>query len=159
MILLNGLKFDDPVTETPILGSVEDWVIINDTVDMHPIHLHQVDFQVIEKGSVQAGTYHSKEGGGPPDPAGIVLVPNAEPGPGILVAGSAPAGSFYRLQAEEQGRKDTVRVPPADEASNSQGYVRIRARFDILGTYMWHCHILAHEDHEMMRPFRVIPAP
>jgi FtsP/CotA-like multicopper oxidase with cupredoxin domain len=37
----------------------------------------------------------------------------------------------------------------------SQGYVRIRAKFDRIGTYMWHCHILAHEDHEMMRPFRV----
>jgi spore coat protein A len=159
MILLNGLKFDDPVTETPILGSVEDWIIINNTVDMHPIHLHLVDFQVLEKGSVQAGSYHPKAGGGPPDPAGIVLVSDAEPGPGPLVAGSAPAHSFYRLQPEELGRKDTVKVPPADEASGSQGYVRVRARFDILGTYMWHCHILAHEDHEMMRPFRVIPGP
>jgi spore coat protein A, manganese oxidase len=158
MILLNGLKFDDPVTETPVVGSVEDWVIINNTVDMHPIHLHLVDFQVIEKGSVQAGTYHPREGGGPPDPNGLVLVPDAEPGAGTLVAGSAPGNSHYRLQPEEMGRKDTVRVPPADEFAGSQGYVKIRARFDILGTYMWHCHILAHEDHEMMRPFRVVPA-
>jgi spore coat protein A, manganese oxidase len=158
MILLNGLKFDDPVTETPLVGSVEDWVIINDTNDMHPIHLHQVDFEVIEKGSVQAGSYHPRLGGGPPDPAGIILVPNAEPGPGVLVANSASDESYYRLQPGEMGLKDTVRVPPGDEASNSQGYVRIRARFDILGTYMWHCHILAHEDHEMMRPFRVVAA-
>jgi spore coat protein A len=159
MILLNGLRFEDPVTETPILGSVEDWIIINNTVDMHPIHLHLVDFEVIEKGSVQAGSYQPKAGGGPPVSAGIILVPNAEPATGVLVPDSAPAGSFYRLQPQETGRKDTIRVPPADEAANSQGYVKIRARFDILGTYMWHCHILAHEDHEMMRPFRVIAGP
>ena len=48
-----------------------------------------------------------------------------------------------------------MRVPPAQESLGTQGYVRIRARFDRLGTYMWHCHILAHEDNEMMRPFRV----
>jgi len=159
MILLNGLKFDAPITETPLINSVEDWVIINNTNDVHPMHLHLVDFQVIEKGSVQAGTYQPRAGGGPPDPTGIVLVPNAEPGPGTLVADSAPADSLYRLQPWETGRKDTVQVPPADEGSHSAGYVRIRARFDILGTYMWHCHILSHEDHEMMRPFRVVAGP
>ena len=82
------------------------------------------------------------------------LRPNAEPGADPVID-SAPAASHYRLQDTEKGRKDTVRVPPADEITGSPGYVRIRAHFDIIGTYMWHCHILAHEDHEMMRPFRV----
>jgi FtsP/CotA-like multicopper oxidase with cupredoxin domain len=67
----------------------------------------------------------------------------------------ASADSHYRVQPHERGRKDTVRVPPAEESHGSQGYVRIRARFDRPGGYMWHCHILAHEDHEMMRPFKV----
>ena len=52
----------------------------------------------------------------------------------------------------EKGWKDTFIVPP--------GYVgRVIAKFDRLGRYVWHCHILSHEDHEMMRPFQVGPIP
>jgi len=50
----------------------------------------------------------------------------------------------------EHGLKDMVRVPPGQVAS-------IIAHFDIPGQFVWHCHILEHEDHEMMRPFEVIP--
>ena len=50
----------------------------------------------------------------------------------------------------EDGLKDMVRVPPGQVAS-------IIAHFDIPGQFVWHCHILEHEDHEMMRPFEVIP--
>jgi len=157
-ILLNNMRFSDPVTETPTINTVEDWIIINNTVDMHPMHLHQVDFEVVEKGSIAPGAYTPANGtpGGMATVAAGGLRPNAEPSFNPVI-GSAAGGSFYRLQAHELGHKDTVRVPPADEFTGSQGYVRIRIRFDILGTFMWHCHILAHEDHEMMRPFRVIP--
>ncbi|MGA7827135.1 MAG: multicopper oxidase domain-containing protein [Geobacteraceae bacterium] len=158
-ILLNGLNFDAPVTETPVVNTVEDWVIINNTVDMHPMHLHLVDFEVIEKGSIAPGTYTPADGlGAMPTVATGGLRPNAEPGLDPVID-SAPSDSAYRVQPQEMGQKDTVRVPPANEEIGSQGYVRIRAKFDIIGTYMWHCHILAHEDHEMMRPFRVIAAP
>jgi spore coat protein A, manganese oxidase len=157
MILINNMRFTDPVTETPTLNAVEDWVIINNTVDMHPMHLHQVDFEVIEKGSIAAGAYTPAAGGGVmPTVSGGGLRPSANPAINPVI-NSAPADSIYRLQAHELGRKDTVRVPPADEFAGSPGYVKIRVRFDIIGTYMWHCHILAHEDHEMMRPFKVIP--
>jgi spore coat protein A len=158
MILLNGLMFNAPVTETPTVDTVEDWVIINDTVDMHPMHLHLVDFEVIEKGSIAPGAYTPADGDGEMPTVAIGgLRPNAEPGLDPI-ADSAPADSAYRVQPQEMGQKDTVRVPPADDVTESQGYVRIRAKFDIIGTYMWHCHILAHEDHEMMRPFRVVGA-
>ena len=153
-ILLNGLTFDAVVTEKPHLNVVEDWVIINNTVDMHPIHIHLVDFEVIEKGSIAAGAYHPADGaGGMPTVDDDGLLPDKEPD-GTAVAGTR---SHYTLQPQERGHKDTVRVPPADEVLGTQGYVRIRARFDKLGTYMWHCHILAHEDHQMMRPFMVVP--
>jgi len=159
MILLNGLNFDAPVTETPTVNTVEDWIIINNTVDMHPMHLHLVDFEVIEKGSIAPGAYTPADGsGGMPTVAAGGLRPNAEPDLDPVID-SAPADSAYRVQPQELGQKDTVRVPPADELTESPGYVKIRAKFDIIGTYMWHCHILAHEDHEMMRPFRVVAAP
>lgn len=154
-LLLNGLTFNAPVTEKPVVNTVEDWVIINDTVDTHPMHLHLVDFEVVEKGSVAPGAYTPADGvGGMPTVVPGGLRPNIEPD-------GVPAGpdSPYTVQPQERGQKDTVRVPPGDELLGSQGYVRIRARFDRIGTYMWHCHILAHEDHEMMRPFMVVPAP
>jgi spore coat protein A len=51
----------------------------------------------------------------------------------------------------EAGWKDTVRVNPGE-------MVVIAARFDgFTGRYMYHCHILEHEDHDMMRPFVVVP--
>ncbi|MCM2356789.1 MAG: multicopper oxidase domain-containing protein [Geobacteraceae bacterium] len=48
------------------------------------------------------------------------------------------------------GFKDTVIAYPSQ-------VTRIKARFDILGLYVWHCHILSHEDNEKMRPFQVVP--
>ncbi|MBT1070955.1 multicopper oxidase family protein [Pelotalea chapellei] len=146
-ILINGLLFDDPITENPKIDSVEDWVIINDTEDAHPMHIHLVHFEVLEKGSVVPGTFDAQNA--PFAPVG--LLPNTNPDP-------TQPSSAYTLQPNERGRKDTVRVPPAQGSglTRSQGYVKIRAKFDILGTYMWHCHILAHEDNAMMRPFTVI---
>lgn len=150
-ILLNGLPFSAPITENIALNDVEDWVIINNTVDMHPMHLHLVHFEVVEKGSIAPGAYTPANGeGGMPVVAAGGLRPSINPD-GTAASSDSP----YALQTPEQGHKDTVRVPPADELLGSQGYVRIRAKFDRIGTYMWHCHILAHEDHEMMRPFRV----
>jgi spore coat protein A len=151
-ILLNGLTFDAPITENIQLNNVEDWIIINSTVDMHPMHIHLVDFEVLEKGSILPGAYTPANGlGGMPRvaPGGFRASTNPD-------GGAADADSPYTVQPQENGHKDTVRVPPADDVIGSQGYVRIRAKFDRIGTYMWHCHILAHEDHEMMRPFRVL---
>lgn len=152
-ILLNGLPFDAPITENILLNDVEDWIIINNTVDMHPMHLHLVHFEVVEKGSIKPGSYTPADGsGGMPSVVAGGLRPSTNPD-----GTAADQDSPYTLQPQEHGHKDTVRVPPADDMIGSQGYVRIRARFDRIGTYMWHCHILAHEDHEMMRPFRVTP--
>jgi len=145
---LNGLQFMDPVTELPKLGTVEDWVIVNTTVDMHPMHLHLVAYEVLERGSYDPGLYTPASGGD----MGILL-------PGALAAGTPPPDCMelpgcdpaqYQLSPNETGLKDTVKVPPG-------GYVRIRALFDRPGRYVWHCHILAHEEHDMMRPFEVVP--
>jgi len=146
---LNGLRFHDPVTEDPALDSVEDWVIVNTTGDMHPMHLHLVTFEVIEKGSFDPQSYVPAAGG----VMGVVVDPlgfhkDADPEQNVL--GDPAFDPAYTVAPNEAGRKDTVTVPPG-------GYVRIRARFDRPGDYMWHCHILSHEEHSMMRPFRVVP--
>ena len=102
--------WEDPITENPALGATEVWELHNFTGDAHPIHVHQVQFQVLER----------------VDAAGIVRPPG-------------PA---------ETGYKDTVIAFPEE-------ITRIKATFDIPGLYVWHCHIVEHEDNEMMRPFRV----
>jgi spore coat protein A len=48
-MLLNGKAFMDPVTESPEAGSVEIWEFVNATIDAHPIHLHAVHFQVLDR--------------------------------------------------------------------------------------------------------------
>jgi len=144
---LNGLEFAAPVTETPSLGAVEDWTIVNSTGDTHPMHLHLVAFQVIEKGSYDPSRYTPAAAGNMPVLAAGALEPDTDLEG--RVAGDPGFDSAYTVEPNEQGLKDTVRVPPG-------GYVVIRSRFDRAGRYMWHCHILAHEEHDMMRPFEVL---
>jgi spore coat protein A len=125
-MLLGGAHWDMPVTETPALDTVEIWSLINLTEDVHPIHLHLVRFQILDRRSFDQLHYFVKgelQYIGPPLP----------PDPG------------------EAGWKDTVRADP-------QMVTRIIARFEgYAGRYVWHCHILEHEDNEMMRPFEVLP--
>ncbi len=106
----NPLLWADEITENPALNSTETWEIYNFTEDAHPIHLHLVMFQVVDR---------QPFGGEPYDP-----------------------------ESWETGWKDTVIAYPGE-------ITRINARFDIEGLYVWHCHILEHEDNEMMRPYYV----
>jgi spore coat protein A len=124
-MLLNKSHWSMPVTENPALDSTEIWTILNPTEDSHPIHLHLVRFQLLDRRRYDSVT-HRMTGQirftGPPVPP--------EPG--------------------EAGWKDTV---PA----HSKMVTRIIARFEgYAGRYVWHCHVLEHEDNEMMRPFEVI---
>jgi spore coat protein A, manganese oxidase len=109
------LDFDDPLTEQPALGATEIWELHNFTEDAHPIHLHLVQFMVVDRRTMDGGPAHG------PEPA-------------------------------ENGFKDTVIAYPGQ-------ITRVKARFDRSGRYTWHCHILEHEDNEMMRPFQVGPIP
>jgi FtsP/CotA-like multicopper oxidase with cupredoxin domain len=113
------LPFMAPITENPALNSTEIWEIQNFTVDAHPIHVHQVMFQVVDR-----------------TPMGQVIGGRKTRGP----------------EPWETGFKDTVIAYPGETT-------RIKAMFDIEGLYVWHCHILSHEDNEMMRPFYVGPIP
>jgi spore coat protein A len=123
--LLDGKHWHDPVSEKPRLGSTEIWELINTTDDTHPIHLHMVRFQILDRQpfDVEALVYDKKmKYTGPPVP----------PDP------------------NEAGWKDTVRASPG-------AITRIIVKFEgYTGRYVWHCHILEHEDNEMMRPYEVV---
>ncbi len=124
---LGDRDYDDPVLETPALGTAEIWRFVNATGDSHPIHVHLVQFQVLDRQPFHADTYLNT------DPRQIVFT-----------------GPARAPEATESGWKDTVRADPGE-------VTRIIARFgDFAGRYVYHCHILEHEDNEMMRPFDVI---
>jgi hypothetical protein len=127
-----GMMWADPPTERPALGSTEVWEICNYTMDAHPIHLHQVDFEVVNRQPMGTTT----------DAAGLTMP--------ICVI---PANSVPRPpEPTETGPKDTVIAYPGE-------ITRVKARFDLPGNYVWHCHIVEHEDNEMMRPMTVTSSP
>lgn len=140
---LNGsLAWFETVTETPMLNDTEVWEVYNATEDAHPIHLHAIAFQILDR---------------TPFTATVNTQPQVEHGGGIGVGGYIEESSIVFTgpaelpPATEKGWKDTFIVPP--------GYMgRVIAKFDIPGRYVWHCHILSHEDHEMMRPMEVLMA-
>jgi spore coat protein A len=140
---LNGLRFDAaPTTETPKVGTVEDWVYINMTGDTHPMHTHLVTFQVIGRTPFDAKAYEA-----------AFATPNGIPG-GIDPTPFA-TGPMFPPEADERGFKDTVKANPGQ-------FTTIRARFELPSgvtapqDYVYHCHMVEHEDNDMMRPFSVI---
>ena len=168
ILVLNNKMFRAPITEKPELNSVEEWVFINATPDVHPMHIHLTKFEVIEKGYVDNVSHGFEDSYRPADSFALptvsddhAFIASAEPGD---PAGTAQPGSLYRVAANEtKVWKDTVMVPPAYQPLESSqpvqypGYVRVRAKYSSLGAYMWHCHILSHEENEMMRSFLVVP--
>ncbi len=117
----------DPVTENPAVGATEVWEFYNTTIDAHPMHVHEVVFQVVNR---QA----------------LVLDPNT----GEPVIPLQLSGVVRPPEPNERGFKDTVTCLPGE-------VTRIRARFATPGQFVWHCHIVDHEDNEMMRPYRIGP--
>jgi spore coat protein A, manganese oxidase len=141
---LNGVHFDQaPVTETPQAGTIEDWVYINLTPDTHPMHTHLVTFQVIGRTPFNAQSYQETNEGANGVPGGIDPTPFA-------------TGPMLPPDPSERGFKDTVKANPGQ-------FTTIRAKFELPAgvsapqTYVYHCHIVEHEDNDMMRPFTVIP--
>jgi spore coat protein A len=135
MGMLGKAHWDDPITEDPKAGTTEIWSFANATGDVHPMHLHLVQFQVINRQPFDVKTYATT---GQMKFVGIPMAPESN---------------------ERPAWKDTVKT--------YGGYVtRVIARFDLpAGTqakpgdefrYVWHCHVLEHEDNEMMRPYKVV---
>lgn len=142
--VVNGsLAWFEGITENPGLDDVEVWEVYNATEDAHPIHLHLVSFQILGRAPFTATVNSQPQ----------VQHDGASGGVGgYVVESSINLGSLVGPAPNEAGWKDTFVVPP--------GYMgKVIAKFDRPGRYVWHCHILSHEDHEMMRPFHVGPMP
>jgi spore coat protein A, manganese oxidase len=133
--LLDQKHWDDPISEDPKAGSTEIWSFLNATGDVHPIHLHLVQFQVLNRQAFDRQTYLQT---GKVISLGIPIAPESN---------------------ERPAWKDTIKT--------YSGYItRVIARFDLPTgivpkpgeefRYVWHCHILEHEDNEMMRPYKII---
>jgi FtsP/CotA-like multicopper oxidase with cupredoxin domain len=116
----------DPVTENPAVGATEVWEFYNTTADAHPMHVHEVVFQVVNR-------------------EGLVLDADDE-----VVQPIQLDGNITLPEAWENGWKDTVIAYPGQ-------VTRLRMHFTNPGQFVWHCHIVEHEDNEMMRPYRVGP--
>lgn len=133
------LEFWSPTTELINEGDTEPWLLINFTGDAHPIHLHLVHFQVVERIPFDVGQF-DQDYQRYMEATDDITTPN----PLDYVTGPAEPPLAW-----ETGWKDTVIAYPGY-------YTRIIANFDMAGKYVWHCHILEHEDNEMMRPFEVV---
>jgi spore coat protein A, manganese oxidase len=143
------LLWDAPTTEKPLLGSTEQWDIFNFTADSHPIHLHLPQYQVLEKQHID---FLDNNDDGIPDDTngdGLISYGNTASSPLDYSVADIWIGEKVPLRPEETGRQDTVEVDPHQ-------MMAIVATFDKPGDYVWHCHILSHEDNEMMRPFTVV---
>jgi spore coat protein A len=141
-----SLGWFEAITENPGLNDTEIWEIYNVTEDAHPIHLHLVSFQIIDRQVLNEDAFVVNDKPQPQhdgsEGVGGKLV--------ITDPGNLFAGDPILPDANEQGLKDTVQALPGQ-------VTRVIATFDRPGRYVWHCHILSHEDHEMMRPYHVGP--
>lgn len=168
---LNNLPWDFPPTEVAQADGVENWKIINTTGDTHPIHLHQTQFRILYRQQFDVAAYVNNvwkpnmgssvpmcdkdlnnqcvypSGQGPAN--GMCYPQDQGPLP-PPVPKSLYIGAPVLPDPNEKGLKDTVRSWP--------GFINvIKVPFGPFeGRFVWHCHMLSHEDNEMMRPLMLI---
>ena len=150
-VKVNGLWFDDPIEDFPKQGSTEIWNYVNLTEDAHPMHPHLVKFQVYGRVPLDVARYETDwfawidAGRNPatkPQALNYATGPRQGPGPdeiGWKDTVKASVGMITQIVAQFD-------IPPGSETGESGGY-----------EYVHHCHILEHEENEMMRPYAVLP--
>lgn len=154
-LYLNNLGFHKPVSERPLVYSTEIWELINLTNGMHPIHIHLIDFQLLNtqafdsdkySAALKAANPHMEPGEGIENPVDVTpfLIGNPE----------SPRGTnqdAWKDVIQAAGNKVTRIIMSFSPRTISGIYP-----FDpTAGAYMWHCHILSHEDNDMMRPMQL----
>jgi len=192
-VQIDGTPFEGAVTETPKVGTVEVWKIVNTTGDAHPIHTHLVRHQIVSRQKFDAAGYSAATnfavpvpliGQVGPEPTTCpVGSPAATPGcfnlgvdvtPFLIGARKLPAayeagwkdasisypGEVLTIVAKWEGHWDTATPDPAKPIVDPiTGAVTYGPAFLPVtsGPYVWHCHIVDHEDNEMMRPVLLQP--
>ena len=163
MALLNARPWHTDELERPTVHGLEEWEIVNLTADTHPIHLHLVQFQLKDRQAIDVPRYLSEVFGTEelhPDDVGGGTWP-------FPSSTAFATGRPQRPASFERGWKDTVQAHPgtatrilvpfgAQAAAGVPFGGRLATPFT--GRYVWHCHILDHEDNEMMLPYEVVPA-
>ncbi|MCX6285894.1 MAG: multicopper oxidase domain-containing protein [Bacteroidetes bacterium] len=189
LILVNNSRFDSmqgpgqfgEITEKPVEGTSEIWQIANLTEDAHPVHIHLVQFQLVSRQNFHDSLYMIAYNNGFPGsnwiggegPPNAYNYPNTD---GALGGNPATSGFTYGAvlpaDPDERGWKDTfkcfpgqlttfiLRFCPTDKPVNAAPNTLLFGFDPGIGPgYVWHCHILDHEDNEMMRPYTVIRSP
>jgi FtsP/CotA-like multicopper oxidase with cupredoxin domain len=180
-VLLNNLSFSEgnqmrtAGIEHVKVNTFEVWTIANTTGDAHPIHLHVTQFQVLNRQKFDATGYVAAVnpllpyGGGENGVLGSCDIDSTECLPAPVVT------PFLRGQprapdANETGWKDTVKVYPGEVVRIVVPFggtaAGLSAAFTgdtttgvqrFTGAYVWHCHILEHEENDMMLPYSIEP--
>ena len=155
---LDNVGFNMPAAAS-VQGRVEQWNFINLTPDDHPMHLHLGKFRVLNR---QSFNLLAMSLALPRPESGIEWHPHVD-----QFATESPTGPEFW----ERGWKDTVRVPGFTITRVVVQWPRASelgfdpdATYTVSGHhasqtvqgYVFHCHVLDHEDFEMMRPFRII---
>lgn len=170
-------------SEVPAEGDTEIWEIVNLTRDAHPIHTHLTQVQLINRQDIRATKYNKAyaaafpgglyiPGYGPPLAYGPLTTP---PPIGFKYGGNPDIqphlqGPVLPPQANEAGWKDTIIMLPGQVTRIAVRYAPTDTAAGVIGFYpfdpnagghgfVWHCHIIDHEDNEMMRPLQVTPNP
>ena len=172
--LLNGQMYDSKVSELPVLGSTEDWDIVNLSGEPHPIHLHLVQFRIKQRRQLKVDGYlqawNTENDGGALPLMHATVNPDAD---AYLVDESEMddyAKETAKILAPESGWKDTIVAPggfvtrirvrwaPQEAPASTKAHDDLFAKFDATKDfgYLWHCHMLEHEDNEMMRPLQLV---
>jgi spore coat protein A len=133
--LLGQKQWDDPITEDPKAGTMEVWSFANATGDVHPIHLHLVQFQVLNRQLFDVQTYMTS---GKLNLIGPPMPPETNERPAWKDTIKTYAGYITRVVAKFD-------LPPGTPVAPGQEF-----------RYVWHCHVLEHEDNEMMRPYKIV---
>ncbi len=156
-VTIDGQKFTSPISELPHVGATEVWRLIDDTIDGHPIHFHLVNFQVVSRQAYNQTAY---------DAAWMALnggqLPFANATKNVDLS-QYLIGSPTPCPAIEQTWKDTVQVMPGEVLTLIVRFAPADGSgpfpFDVTvgPNYVYHCHIVDHEDQDMMRPYHLIP--
>ena len=182
-MLIDGRHFDEDITELPRVGTTETWYIQNLTEDAHPIHIHLVEFQlesrqVIERDRFKA-YWESLNGttlplNHPPIRANVEIPVDTGDGTGVrdflFDQDTGLPTQPIPPSPSEAGWKDvfiappfmitrlTIRLAPQSVAEADLFPGKNTFPFDptVGPGYVWHCHILDHEDNDMMRPMAIV---